>query len=64
MIQLHEKCLRCGRKLKTEESKLLGFGKTCWEKYNSDDNFQTLFEVGDSNAFEQLHNDMETTSST
>ena len=42
-IELHEYCLRCGRKLKSEESKLLGFGKTCWEKYNADDNFKELF---------------------
>lgn len=33
---LHEKCIRCGRKLKTPASKELGFGKTCWEKWNSE----------------------------
>lgn len=43
MITLHEKCLRCGRKLRTEDSKLLGFGKVCWEKFNAEDNFQQLF---------------------
>lgn len=26
-------CRRCHRKLKTEESKRLGFGKTCYKKY-------------------------------
>ena len=36
MQKLHETCLRCGRKLKTEQSKELGFGKVCWEKYNSE----------------------------
>ena len=64
MIQIHEKCLRCGRRLKTEESKLLGFGKTCWEKYNGDDNFQKLFEVGEGNAVKQFDDDMETPGST
>jgi len=42
-MQVYEKCLRCGRKLKTEESKVLGYGKICWEKYNSDIKFQELF---------------------
>lgn len=41
----YEKCLRCGRKLKTEDSKELGFGKTCWKKYNSEDNFKQLFKM-------------------
>lgn len=38
-------CLRCGRKLKTEESKLLGFGKTCWEKYNHENKYKELFSA-------------------
>ena len=33
---VHETCIRCGRKLKTPESKELGFGKVCWEKWNAD----------------------------
>ena len=41
----HLKCLRCGRKLKTEQSKLLGFGKTCWEKYNSESKYKALFSA-------------------
>ena len=64
MTELHEKCLRCGRKLKTEESKILGFGKICWEKYTAEDNFQQLFEVGDNNAFKQFNNDIQTSGST
>ena len=31
--QEYKNCLRCGRKLKSEESKKLGFGKVCWEKW-------------------------------
>lgn len=36
-------CLRCGRKLKSEESKQLGFGKICWEKYSKEDKHKQLF---------------------
>jgi len=25
-------CLRCGRKLKSEENRLRGMGETCWKK--------------------------------
>lgn len=39
------KCLRCGRKLKTEASQLLGFGKTCWEKYNHENKYKELFSA-------------------
>ena len=35
-VELHETCMRCGRKLKTPTSKELGFGKTCWEKWNNE----------------------------
>ena len=45
---LHETCLRCNRKLKTEESKKLGFGKICWEKHNSDKGLKALFEISKS----------------
>jgi hypothetical protein len=38
-------CLRCGRKLKSEESKKLGFGKICWEKWQSSKNANGLFSV-------------------
>lgn len=34
--QLHTKCLRCGRRLKTEEAQMLGYGKVCWEKHLTD----------------------------
>lgn len=27
-----ERCLRCGRKLKTEEARKLGYGKICYTK--------------------------------
>lgn len=57
----HSKCLRCGRKLKTEQSQELGFGKVCWEKYNTESQM-CLFEVN-KDACKQQHDDIQTTSS-
>lgn len=48
-MKKYKTCLRCGRKLKSEESKTIGFGKVCWEKYKSEDNFKKLFDLEDSN---------------
>ena len=28
-----ERCQRCGRRLKTEESKTIGFGPSCYKKH-------------------------------
>ena len=28
----HDKCIRCGRKLKAEEARKIGYGKICFEK--------------------------------
>lgn len=28
----HEYCLRCGRRLKKQEARLLGYGSICYEK--------------------------------
>lgn len=39
---IHSHCLRCGRKLKTDEAKVRGFGRICWEKHLSDKQ-ETLF---------------------
>ena len=33
MITIYTNCQMCGRKLKSEESKLLGFGPTCYSRY-------------------------------
>ena len=32
MEDIYEVCLRCGRKLKSEESRLIGYGKICYKK--------------------------------
>ena len=31
----HEHCLRCGRRLKSPESRLLGYGETCYKRLTS-----------------------------
>ena len=28
----HDRCLRCGRKLKTDEARKIGYGKICLER--------------------------------
>jgi len=32
----HKYCLRCGRKLKSDKSRLLGFGEVCYKKQKTD----------------------------
>lgn len=39
-----EVCRRCGRKLKSKESKILGFGPNCYKKYLKD-NSCSLFKL-------------------
>ena len=31
-MKLYKYCLRCGRRLKTEEARITGYGKTCKQK--------------------------------
>ena len=31
-MRYYKYCLRCGRRLKTEEARLIGYGKTCQQK--------------------------------
>ena len=38
-------CIRCGRKLKSQEAKERGMGKVCFEKYQKSKNARKLFEV-------------------
>ena len=52
-MKLYEKCIRCGRKLKSDESKELGFGKVCFEKWNSELNMKKLFSTDVSNKNSQ-----------
>lgn len=43
----HEKCGRCGRKLKTEKSRTNGFGPVCKRKWNEE-------KAADQTTFEQM----------
>ena len=43
----YDRCLRCGRKLKTFENRARGFGKVCWEKSKKNaKNSKKLFTFG------------------
>ena len=44
---LHPLCFRCGRKLKTEQSRLLGMGPTCYQKWQTEHNMNPLFNTGE-----------------
>lgn len=39
----YEKCLRCGRKLKNEEARQIGYGKTCLYKIKKEMKVKRLF---------------------
>lgn len=41
----HEYCLRCGRKLRTQEARLRGYGLICFKKMQVDDKRRPLFTV-------------------
>ena len=43
--RLYKYCLRCGRKLKTEESRKIGMGKTCLMKRSSGAKRVPLFKA-------------------
>ena len=45
----YSNCLRCGRKLKSEESKKLGFGKICFEKWQHETEAKKLFDMENAN---------------
>lgn len=46
MEKLYNRCLRCRRKLKTEEARKIGYGKICLEK-SKHSSQRPLFEVTD-----------------
>lgn len=40
----YERCLRCGRHLKSDEAKERGFGVKCWEKFIEEEpKYKNLF---------------------
>lgn len=34
--RLHKNCLRCNRRLKTQEARERGYGEVCWKKHLAD----------------------------
>lgn len=38
-------CLRCGRRLKNEEARIIGYGKICLEKAKQEKNIPRLFTI-------------------
>lgn len=49
-IKEHEYCLKCGRKLKKQEARLLGYGSVCYEKikvHKTSPLFNTNDKAGD-----------------
>lgn len=49
LYEEHPVCIRCGRKLKTEESRELGFGPTCYKKWQAESISKKIFDVEVSN---------------
>ena len=43
MIEETHLCRRCGRKLRSEESKQKGMGQTCYKKWEAEQNKKKLF---------------------
>ena len=39
-VKDHDRCLRCGRKLRTDEARKIGYGKICLEKIKKEKNKQ------------------------
>ena len=39
----HDRCLRCGRKLKNPDARLLGYGTICYNKIRTDSTKKALF---------------------
>ena len=39
----HNYCLRCGRKLKSPDARLLGYGNICYRKARTDSTKKSLF---------------------
>ncbi len=56
----HLVCIRCGRKLKTPESRELGFGKVCYEKWQTETLTTPLFGKEEKDAKQQFGYDTKT----
>lgn len=49
-MKIYETCIRCGRKLTNQASKELGFGKVCWEKWQTENILKPLFATKERNS--------------
>lgn len=45
MMKRYSRCLRCGKLLKNEECKQLGYGKICYKKMQVDQKKRPLFKL-------------------
>lgn len=45
MNEKHKFCIRCGRKLKNEESQELGFGPVCYQKWQTESISKKLVDI-------------------
>lgn len=45
MQKMYIYCLRCGKRLKTSESRVLGYGPVCYEKHKKETHSKTLLRV-------------------
>ena len=43
--QEYTHCIKCGKKLKTQEARKRGMGRICFEKFKEDSKKQRLFEM-------------------
>ena len=43
--KIYTRCLRCGRKLKNEEARKIGYGKVCLEKARQSGKIKELISV-------------------
>ena len=44
-IQYYKYCLRCGRMLKKEETRKIGYGAICLQKIKTEGNHRRLFTI-------------------
>jgi hypothetical protein len=57
-------CRRCGRQLKSEQSRQLGFGRICWEKTKNECTIKPLFKTEVIEDDKQQPNDIQVTERT
>jgi hypothetical protein len=56
MEQLYDRCLRCGRSLKGDKSRSLGYGPTCYQRHLKDIKPKTKKLCNVTNCKEEVKN--------